>query len=293
MADIYLGIVHDRDNAIAMAVVDFLDKRVACTSVQMSDMAESLTTRPSIDSEDMGKVLGFVTANISSPGSAKISIELPSSRTQAHAFLRVLTLLGKNGYCNFLVHNGQKEDGRLTFSCSDILLLPSSVPMAYTQFLLGSSFSSKRVAIVATLIARNRDLFYFLTSRGVVHSSQDILHFMRECAQNSYYRMSSVSSGDEIFTLVRRPVTKLSDLERIPLEYAVAVKANGILGQNDALKFALLTVCKQWGIRLNCSSTRDKNSTDEKKDSTRDPIQAFEEGHVIYDPQRTVDSWLA
>ena len=276
MADLYLGIIYDRPNAIVMAVVDFLQKRVACTTAQLSDIsAESLITRPSIDSKDLGKVLEFVTANIRSPDSAQISIELPSSRTQANAFLRVLTLLGKNGYCNFHGHNGPKEEARMAFSCSDILFLPSNVPMTYAQFLLGSPLSSKRAAIVATLIARNKDLFHFLTSKGVVHSSQDILRFMRECAQNSQYRMSFVSSGDEIFILVRRPSTKLSDLERIPLEYAVAAKANGILGQNDALKFALLTVCKLWGIRLNCFPTRDKDSIDEKKEAIKDPMQAL------------------
>ena len=63
-------------------------------------------------------------------------------------------------------------------------------------------------------------------------------------------------SGEEIY-LLTLDEPKRTDIDQVSLEYALACKTYGYLPDTQALKFAVLHVCREYGIKLYCPSFRD------------------------------------
>jgi len=128
-----------------------------------------------------------------------------------------------------------------------------NVAKAYADILLGPGQSTDQAAVIAALIAKNVGAYYFWTSRGRVQSSQDLVYDL----QNSEPKETIVFSAGEDYNLSYSTLTKHDNLNKIALEYAVTTKKYEHLGTNNAIKVALMQICKRWGIELFCTSLRE------------------------------------
>ncbi|MCY7275908.1 MAG: hypothetical protein LH702_19760 [Phormidesmis sp. CAN_BIN44] len=110
----------------------------------------------------------------------------------------------------------------------------------YSEFLFDKASSAKTLALSAVLIAKNRSIYYYFLSQGLVHSSQDILTALKHQMAES-----RVVSAEEVYSIRRMPYSRIESLDKIPLKYALSSKKHESLGEREAIKFALLEVCKQ------------------------------------------------
>ena len=177
-----------------------------------------------------------------------------------------------------LIFHGLKNPGLSSYG---VLYIQKGVSEAYANFLLGHS-SPKVTSICAGLIARNANLHRFFNSIGVVQSSQDILEYMK----SSQEEPTAVVSSYEAFITAKVSETIYDDLDKIPLKYAVARKKNFSLGEINALKFALLKVCKLWNIRLSCMPI-------EADTGNVDYFQLFsKQDFIIFNPNSRADQFV-
>jgi tetratricopeptide (TPR) repeat protein len=209
-------------------------------------------------------------------------------------YLKVLALLYTKGYMHWTYQLAEEKGIVAAYPLPNTpeyahiwphqpRYLGQGMASAYADVLLGSCPSAEHAALTAAIMARNTGAYCYWASPGVVQSSQDIVTDIRQYV-DSKYSCPSVYSGSETYTLIFRPLrsedkqhvygiaenlteaaeadmirlygaTKRDDIEKIPLKYAVAAKKYAYLGENDAIKAALLTVCKLWGITVHCHST--------------------------------------
>jgi hypothetical protein len=130
--------------------------------------------------------------------------------------------------------------------------LPRGVCRAYGELLNLTCERPEYVAIVGALIAKNPGAFHYWSSIGRVQSSHDVVHDFRTDASGPRI----VFSGMETYITDYTTATKRIAVDEIPLEYAVAEKKHQHLGGNDAIKAALIQVCREWRIDLRCGSMR-------------------------------------
>jgi len=167
----------------------------------------------------------------------------------------------------------------------DLVFLANEKPRAYAMFLSGQdSCSDKQIALAASLIARNHHLHRYLKSRGLVFSSQDIAQYLRDPEKNN----PMVLSGNVIYYLSRPSGSISPDIEDMHLEYALAAKRFSFLPKGEALKFALLCVCRQTGFRLHCLSSEDPRADQLLDEETLGPDE-----YVAFDPAQEIPDWLA
>jgi hypothetical protein len=137
--------------------------------------------------------------------------------------------------------------------------LPRGICRAYGELLGLTCERPEHVAIVGALIAKNPGAFHYWSSIGRVQSSGDVLADLRHGGSGP----TSVLSGAETYVTDYTAATVRDAIEEVPLEYAVTEKRYQHLGPNDAIKAALIHVCRQWRIDLRCSSQRaDANDPD-------------------------------
>jgi hypothetical protein len=168
-----------------------------------------------------------------------------------------------------------------------ILYINKGIAKAYADFRLKSCVSPKCVTIAAALIGESRDLHRYMNSHGLVQSGQDVLQHLRQSQHNSSFKWSIVISGSkretaELFILANVPSTIFQDLHLIPSQYQHELTRYNLLAKHDALKFALLNVCKKWRMRLYCATMESKG---------KGP-KIVQDGYPIYDPERWAHSWL-
>lgn len=298
MCDTFLGIIQDSNhNGVSLGIMDVSHQIVSSRSFLIDrvhlDNVFSMCNKDTY-SEDLNEVREFLETKISDTKTVQVLMEIPSANIEIDSIhMKMLCFLARKGYCALQFdfdkqHNKSrlglipKEIKFAAFGGHEVMYLQPHLSKAYMQFLLGSCASSECVAVIAALIATDRNLHYFLTSNGRVQSSQDVLEFMRYPGELGAW----VGSGNEVFGLSTSPVTRFDNLEMIPLEYAVVAKKYEFLGTNDALKIALLTVCKLWRIRLHCISFM------EKKNEQISDIFGVDDGQVIYDPQKNLGAWI-
>jgi hypothetical protein len=121
---------------------------------------------------------------------------------------------------------------------------------AYAELLSLACEQPEHVAIVGALIAKNAGAFHYWSSIGRVQSSQDVVQDLRLGTG------TRVISAEEEYILEFTNETRHDAIEDLPLEYALAAKRYEHLGRNDAIKAALIQVCKEWRIVLRCRSHR-------------------------------------
>jgi hypothetical protein len=138
-------------------------------------------------------------------------------------------------------------------------------------------------ATAAALIAMNPYLYYFLKSRGEVFSSQDIALFLKDPESMN----PLVISGETFFFISMTPVTRREDFDDLHLEFALAQKRFSFLPSGEALKFTVLSVCKQLGLRLHCASINDPSANKLLDDERLAPNEC-----VVYEPEQPFPSWI-
>lgn len=126
--------------------------------------------------------------------------------------------------------------------------LPRGISKAYGQLLSLPCDRSEHVAIVAAIVAKNPGAYHDWSSIGRVQSSQDVVYYLR----SGMTEPNSVISAMEDYIIEATEATVRSAIEDVPLQYAVGEKQWEHLGPNDAIKAALILVCKQWHIVLRC-----------------------------------------
>ena len=137
---------------------------------------------------------------------------------------------------------------------------------AYGEFELGQRPEGPALAATTALCAATPGLFYFLTSGGDPQSSQDVVEFLSARDRMKSWGIDldvpiihGVVSGTERYSMSAAAETKFDDKQRLPLRYAIAAKRFEWLEPRHARKLAVLTVCKEWAIKLTCSSLRDES----------------------------------
>src|SRR5207248_849641 len=98
---------------------------------------------------------------------------------------------------------------------------------------------------------------------------------------------TSVISGEEMYATKIGKYSRFSNIDQIPLKYAVAMRKYQDLckvSEANAQKFALLTVCKQWRIHLYC----ERFQFEYLFRSHQDP----EEEQLIFGPQQSIEPWI-
>lgn len=136
---------------------------------------------------------------------------------------------------------------------------------AFAEYQIRRSPSGRELAATAAICMSAPGLFYFLTSSGDPQSSQDIVELLASPERMKALGVPStarivhgVVSGTEQYSLAATSSTKFGESQRLPLKYALAAKRFEWLEPRHARKLAVLTVCKEWAIRLSCSSLRDE-----------------------------------
>ncbi|MCK5830751.1 MAG: hypothetical protein KAH20_10670 [Methylococcales bacterium] len=109
----------------------------------------------------------------------------------------------------------------------------------------------KQVAGVGALLAKWTSANSYWSSFGRVQSSHDLMVFMQSPQSRTY-----VGSASEFYGIRKRPGKTYPNIPQIPLEFALAMQHNKDLLEHDALKVALVRVCKLIGITLTCHSKR-------------------------------------
>ncbi|GHP01035.1 hypothetical protein KSF_110820 [Reticulibacter mediterranei] len=179
----------------------------------------------------------------------------------------------------------------------NLMILYPTITPAYMHFLSGRHPSLAGAAVAAGLIAHNDSLYYYFASRGVVQSSQDIVQHFRQAELSDldqggfHYRYpgsdTSVISAEEAYATKIGKYSRFSNIDQIPLKYAVAMRKYQDLcrvSEANAQKFALLTVCKQWKIRLYCERFQFEYLLRSHQDR--------EEEQLIFGPQQFIAPWI-
>lgn len=125
-------------------------------------------------------------------------------------------------------------------------------------------------AAAAALVAENDPLHYLLCSGGTPQSSQDIIAhintprrmfkemFVGNTGQPPPNFVSTVVAATETFSLEGHEPLNGKDPRTIALEYELARNSCKGASELQALKFAVLAVCRKWGIRFSCQSLLDE-----------------------------------
>lgn len=177
-----------------------------------------------------------------------------------------------------------------------LMIIYPTIANAYARFLFGNCHSLLSAAIAAGIIAQNDSLYYYFASQGIVQSSQDIVQHYREIEKRenilggilySYPGAdTAVVSAEEMYTIKMGNYSRFSNVDQIPLKYAVAMRKYQELSrvnEANAQKFALLTVCKQWSIRLYCRRSFFEYLFRSHQDR---------EEELIFDPQQSIGPWI-
>ncbi|MEM8610646.1 MAG: hypothetical protein AAGF93_01415 [Cyanobacteria bacterium P01_H01_bin.105] len=145
------------------------------------------------------------------------------------------------------------------------IYLNPDMARAYGNFLLGKSVSAESTALVLGLIATNSSLYYFLNSHGLVLSLEDVVTTMAQYPemrqtykQLETYSCSALSSEESSMITVTQN-TLVENIDSVALWYKIQVKKHKFLEKKDAIKFALLHICKRFMLELSCISVSDNH----------------------------------
>jgi len=316
---IFVGIVDGSIlNSISVGIINANKQTVSCKSFSLIETSVSETKLLLNEDKrisELEAIVNFLRDQIIEPQSARVLMEIPSAVLDVNSlYLKILLLLARKDYCEFEIRFIEEnrrvqlgfqylisyEQGATPISYlipeetrlmaqpdRGVIYLQKDLSKAYSQFLLGSSSSSECASVFAALIAKNKNLYYFLNSEGQVQSSQDLLDFMRN-HEEGY--PTAVIAGSEVFVTLKLPITKQEGIEKLPLNYALAKKQYNFLGETNAYKFALLSVCRLWKIRLYCLSWHDEegagllNSDVNFLNPDADEFFPLPKRYVIYEP---------
>jgi hypothetical protein len=309
MPNIFITIIQDfeNENKISAAVLDVPQQLLWSNTFKKNELSSNL--KPLRD---------FINFTVCKQESWQIQVlvEFPLLFEKESVYTEIITLLGDEGYCWFRLNvNHQKGKDLFSFlpyhylsgntklesklfwveEVNELMHLQPQISKYYANFLLEDCHSVECAAVAATLIAKNRELYYYFTSNGLVHSSQDIVSFMRESIPGS---IVFDTPSQDFYVISKTPETKIDKIDKIATKYAVAFKRHNKLGKRDALKFALLNVCKLWKIKLYCASQREDNVNKLRQDlvnkgfNLNPRLLNNSSPDSVYDSEKKLDIWI-
>jgi len=131
------------------------------------------------------------------------------------------------------------------------LFLSHDVLMACTTLLTDAPASCRRAAAMAALIAAWPSAYSYWSSFGRMFSSVDIISSLRRGESRC-----NIVTSSEFVTVRWNPRRNAEIVDDVALEYALAMQKHVHLTEADALKVALVSLCRTLGITVACSSTR-------------------------------------
>jgi hypothetical protein len=285
MADVYVGIVEGAaPHNVAVGVVQGEPGQLSAQRFAIAPAHLHEYYVPQHDGghrydmpQDLFALGKFLNETITPDSRVKYLVEVPEAvphpEGEHHAvphpllradsvMLKVLVLLGVNGIVSApfradpdveqvvlfpILRGGELE--HLRERAPRYLL--SGLSKAYGELLGLTCERLEYVALAAALIAKHPGAFFYWSSLGRVQSSQDILTDLR----HGMHQDTRVLSASEHYIVDYTDATVRDAIEDIPLEYAVTEKRYEHLG-HDAIKAALIAVCREWRIDLRCRSRR-------------------------------------
>jgi hypothetical protein len=230
--------------------------------------------------------------------STRILIDYPAGdTTRDSVFVQFVVSLLRNGFGTFVIDTYDADEATVRLRETppeqkpptvkdEIGFLANGKAKAYAMFLTeADNCASLTVALAGALIAANPYLHFYLKTAGQVFSSQDIALFLKD---PEAFNPVVVTDSGVVYFLSATPQTSRSDLPDLHLDYQLACKKFAFLPAGEALKFALLSVCKGWGLRLHCLS-----SSDPRADKLLDEEPLGPDECVVYDPSSPLPSWIA
>jgi hypothetical protein len=120
---------------------------------------------------------------------------------------------------------------------------------ACAHLVLGSEPNDRQAAAIAALLARAPGAYYYWSTFDQPPSLGDVVH----CRRLNQSRMLVVSATETFSMYLGQGATSVDE---IALAYALSTKAHDALGPNDASKTALLSICREFGFSMRCTSKR-------------------------------------
>ena len=230
----------------------------------------------------------WLAAKIKRPESTQVVLESASKQLRDSAELAILTMLAKEGYCQFQLSVNEEDlsvtFGRIPFSVQDLrkgkeaLLLHPRICRSYADIVLRSFPTVEARVVSAIWISSQFRLYEFLNSSGTVFSSHDMRKFLLDPGA----ACPRLLNENEILMLSATKRTVFDELDEIPFEYArVLMRLTQI--DDVSLRIAVLAVCKAWRMRLH------RIPVDGISDNAFNSL----EENVAFDPEEQPQSWLS
>jgi hypothetical protein len=151
---------------------------------------------------------------------------------------------------SIVAHYVTPQDASGTQILAQPRFLAKNISQAVGELLFDIQPSFEQSAAIAALLAKNHGVYYYWSSFGTPLSSGDIVYCLRAGTTQT-----RVGSATETFAMrLRRTREGLE--EDVPLEFALACKTWEHLGENDAIKAALVHVSKLFDFDIRCYSSR-------------------------------------
>jgi hypothetical protein len=228
--------------------------------------------------------------------SARMLVEYPKGAiTVTSAFSQLMAFTIKRGFGCCVVDSDDEEtivrfretpEGQKPAATNDdTLFLANGKARAYAM-ILGDveRCTAAQHAVAAALIAMNPHLHYYLKARGLVFSSQDIALFLKD--PDKFNPLVIAESGP-VYFLSKTALFGSYDPEDLHLEYALAAKRFNFLPSGEALKLAVLSVCKRMGLRLHCMPGQDPTAEKLLNEESLGPNEC-----VSFDPSLPLPGWI-
>lgn len=298
----YIGLVHNlpSERSVTILVHHPVNKTLTYGSwdlelppfdpFQRSEFGISLKNEVPTYSDALRSIASFLRSHCDV--SARMLIEYPIEETPANStFSQLMACLVREGFgpcvidfapgSDILRFREVPEDQRPTGSGDAMWFIAPGKSNAYAMLLFNvdaGACKAKDIAFAASLIARNTHLYRYLKSRSSLFSSQDVAQYL----QHPETCNPLLLSGDYLFYLSRTPDPPECDIEDMHLEYAVESKRFGFLPSGEAIKFAVLSVCKLVGYRMHCIPVSDPIADQ----LLVDEVALGPDQYVVYDPKQ-------
>jgi hypothetical protein len=280
--NIFIGIVGGpTSRAASVAILDNARRSVVAASFfleeappqeYLTDTAHGITF---VETPDCSPVTAFLTAHVPQGSSLGVLVEAPrvtsladKGKTPAAVFPRnsvlfkLLCSLCFQGFGlyfayyevpereSIVAHYVTSQDAGGTQILAQPRFLAKNISQAFGELLFEIHPSVEQSAAIAALIAKNHGAYYYWSSFGTPPSSGDIVACLRSGTTRTL-----VGTPSEMFAM-RFGRTREGLEEDVPLEFALACKTWEHLGENDAIKAALVHVSKLFNFDIRCDSSR-------------------------------------
>jgi hypothetical protein len=286
--NLFVGVTMQTETDFVVGIRDYAASKPRAKRFQISGGLEQqdFTTLPA----DFRSLLDFLLASGEMIEHMRLCADFEGIvQPKASAFSKVSILLSRSGFGAIgmraddlrmmLYRIPEKAKSNPLFR--ELWVLPVHSGRAWAEFTSGGAVNSEQAALGLAEIAGRRHLYYFLSSIGQVQSPSDILYVLKSIPPG---QQCGVVSDDDSYILVKTETTSTHGLSDLSLEYATAAKAFAYLGENQAIKFALLEVCRLYGLELYCLTSRDGSKSGNRPITAQSFMEQLPEEYRVWPP---------